>query len=67
MTDVSNEGTAFSTADLPQVEVYTAERIAEFLLNNAVSKRDYQAAVDEARNLGIDPAEIAHDRISSET
>lgn len=39
-------------------EEYTPERIAEFLLNNAVDADDYAAALDleEVRKLGIDPA-----------
>ena len=42
------------------VEVYTPERRAEFLLNNAVTEEDYRAALDEVRKLGIDPAEVPH-------
>ena len=56
------DGIVVRSTDLPEVEVYTPERIAEFLLNNAVSEGDYLAAVEEAKKLGIDPADIAHDR-----
>ena len=44
------------------VEIYTPERIAEFLLNNAVTKADYQGAVEEVRRMGLDPDTILHDR-----
>lgn len=44
------------------VEVYTPARIAEFLLSNAVSARDYQAARREVRKLGLDPNAIGHHR-----
>ena len=49
------------TAYLDQLETYTPERIAEFLLNNAVSPEDYAAALVEVRNMGIDPATIPHE------
>jgi hypothetical protein len=48
-------------ADVP-VEIYTPERQAEFLLSNAVDAEDYDAAVEEVRKLGIDPANIPHHR-----
>ncbi|MBC7336952.1 MAG: AbrB/MazE/SpoVT family DNA-binding domain-containing protein [Clostridia bacterium] len=44
------------------VEVYTAERKAEFLLNNAVTPEDYAWAVEEVKKLGLDPASIPHER-----
>jgi hypothetical protein len=40
------------------VEIYTPERKAELLLSNAVDPKDYQAAVEEVRKLGIDPGDI---------
>ncbi len=49
------------TAHKDQLEAYTPERIAEFLLNNAVSPEDYAAALTEVRKLGIDPATIPHE------
>jgi AbrB family looped-hinge helix DNA binding protein len=42
------------------VEVYTPERVAEFLLNNAVDADDYESALAEVREMGIDPDIIAH-------
>ncbi len=44
------------------VEVYTPERRAEFLLNNAMDASDYAAAVKSVRKLGLDPARIPHER-----
>jgi bifunctional DNA-binding transcriptional regulator/antitoxin component of YhaV-PrlF toxin-antitoxin module len=55
------EGIVLRPPDWPEVEVYTPERIAEFLLNNAVSERDYRAAIEEVIKMGIDPATIPHD------
>lgn len=45
---------------LPEVEIYTPERKAEFLLNNALDQEDYAWALREARNLGVDPMTIPH-------
>ncbi len=59
------EGIVLRPADWPEPEVYTPERIAEFLLNNAVGDEDYTGAVEEVKKLGIDPATIPHDRPSS--
>jgi bifunctional DNA-binding transcriptional regulator/antitoxin component of YhaV-PrlF toxin-antitoxin module len=46
----------------PDVEIYTPERIAEFLLNNAINLADYEDAVAEVRKLGIDPESVPHVR-----
>ena len=42
------------------VEVYTRERRAEFLLNNAVDDEDYREIVKEVRAMGLDPDDIPH-------
>ena len=42
------------------MEVYTAERKAEFLLSNAVDSADYDRAVERVRQMGLDPAAIDH-------
>ena len=44
------------------VEVYSARRKAEFLLNNAVDAADYKRAVRAVRKLGLDPETIPHRR-----
>src|SRR5436309_902562 len=43
-----------------RVETYPPERIAEFLLNNTVTREDCAAALAEVRKLGIDPATIPY-------
>ena len=48
--------------EVKPVEVYTSERKAEFLLNNAVDAADYPAAVEEVRKMELDPEQIAHDK-----
>jgi len=44
------------------IEVYGSERRAEFLLSNAVDAEDYRRAQDAVRRMGLDPADIAHER-----
>jgi len=44
------------------IEIFTAQRKAEFLLNNAVTPSDYTEAVKRVRKMGIDPDSITHDR-----
>jgi len=44
------------------VESYSPERIAEFLLSNAVDADDYASAVDEVRRMGLDPDGIPHQK-----
>ena len=55
-----------SAADRMPVEEYSAERIAEFLLSNAVDEQDYTWAVQEVRKLGVDPDAVPHGRPRAE-
>jgi AbrB family looped-hinge helix DNA binding protein len=54
------EGVLIRPAVVMPVEVYTPERRAEFLLNNAVSAADYRRARAEVRRMGLDPDGIDH-------
>ncbi len=42
------------------IETYSPQRRAEFLLSNAVDAKDYGRAVQEVREMGLDPTEIPH-------
>jgi len=44
------------------VEAYSPERVAEFLLTNAVDAEDYARAVKRVKAMGLDPASIPHVR-----
>ena len=44
------------------VETYSPERVAEFLLSNAVDAREYAKAVAKVRSMGLDPKAIPHTR-----
>jgi AbrB family looped-hinge helix DNA binding protein len=47
------------------LEIYSPERKAEFLLNNAVTQQDYAWAVKEVRKMGLDPKRIPHGKPKS--
>ena len=57
-----DDGILIRPAAAVPVEIYTPARVAEFLLSNAVNAKDYRAAVQAVRKLGIDPRTIAHER-----
>jgi hypothetical protein len=42
------------------VETYSPERVAEFLLSNAVGAREYAKAVAQVKRMGLDPEAIPH-------
>jgi len=44
------------------VEAYSPERVAEFLLSNAVDEEDYAKAAARVRSMGLDPDAIPHVR-----
>ncbi len=54
------EGLLIKPARTYETEVYTPERTAEFMLNNAVTAAEYDEAVSEAREMGVDPSAIPH-------
>ena len=54
------EGILIRPAITVPIEIYGPERKAEFLLSNAVDDEDYQRALKEVREMGLDPAKIAH-------
>lgn len=45
-----------------EIEIYTPERIAEFLLNNSIDAADYAQNVEEVKKMGLDPNTIPHFR-----
>ena len=44
------------------VEIYTPERLAEFFLNNVMTKEGYLEARKDVEEMGIDPDSIDHIR-----
>jgi len=56
------DGLLIRPATVVPLEMYSAERKAEFLLSNAVDERDYREALKEVRKLGLDPRKVRHIR-----
>ena len=54
------DGILLRPAVATPVEVYSNERVAEFLLSNAVDVADYEAAQQEVKVMGLDPDRIPH-------
>jgi AbrB family looped-hinge helix DNA binding protein len=57
------EGVLLRPVVMLPIEIYTPERKAEFLLNNAITPEDYTIAVEKVREMGLDPEQIPHKKI----
>lgn len=58
ITEEREDGILFRPAVAVPVEIYTPERKAEFLLNNAVTRESYDEACEAVRAMGLDPPRI---------
>ena len=58
------DGILIRPATVLPIEIYTPERRAELLLNNAVGAEDYRRARAEVKRLGLDADRIKHHRSS---
>lgn len=58
--ETSAEGLLLKPVQAYETEVYTPQRIAEFLLNNAVDGSEYDAAITRVRDMDIDPDTVPH-------
>jgi AbrB family looped-hinge helix DNA binding protein len=65
VAEAREEGVLLRPAVTLPLERYTPERKAEFLLNNAVTSRDYAWALEEVKKMGIDPKTIPHEKPKS--
>jgi AbrB family looped-hinge helix DNA binding protein len=54
------DGVLIRPADSAPIEDYSPERIAEFLLGNAVDAADLERAREEVRKLRLDPDAVDH-------
>jgi hypothetical protein len=61
----TKRGAARASVPQPIGERYSPVRKAEFLLNNAATKAEYEIARREVRALGLDPDAIPHDAPNS--
>ena len=55
-------GILIRPAKIVPIEIYTPERRAEFLLNNAINATDYRRARAEVKRMGLAPDRIKHQR-----
>ena len=49
------------------VEIYSPQRVAEFLLGNAVDAQDYEDARAEVKKMGLDPDSLSHAKPDQES
>jgi hypothetical protein len=55
-----DEGILLRPAIATALEMYDDQRVAEFLLSNAVDAADHETAREEVRALGLDPGAVPH-------
>jgi len=60
VAEARDDGILLRPAAVLPLEVYGAQRQAEFLLSNAVDARDYARAAATVRELGLDPDTVLH-------
>ena len=60
IAEARDDGILIRPAVALPLEVYSPERVAEFLLTNAVDAKDYKDAVVQVKALGLDPDSIPH-------
>ncbi len=58
--EASSEGVLLRPVVSLPVEIYTPERKAEFLLNSTVTYEEYTEAVQQVREMGLNPDKISH-------
>lgn len=62
IAEATEEGVLLRPAVAVPVENYSPGRRAEFMLSNAVGRRDYERARDEVLKLGVNPETVPHYR-----
>lgn len=63
LAEEREDGILIRPAVAVPIEIYTKERIAEFLLNNAGTPEEYRGARAEVEAMGIDPDSVLHDTL----
>lgn len=62
LVEETAEGLLLRPAVTLPVEMYSKERRAAFLLQNAIDREDYERVREEVRKMGLDPDAIPHER-----
>jgi len=60
IAEARDDGILIRPAVALPIEVYSPERVAEFLLTNALDAEDYEDAVARVKAMGLDPDSIPH-------
>lgn len=60
IAEARDDGILIRPAIALPLEAYSPERVAEFLLTNALDAKDYKDAVVRVKALGLDPDSIPH-------
>ena len=55
-----DDGILIRPAAVAPVEIYSPERIAQFLLSNSVDAADYEENREEVRRMGLYPDRVLH-------
>ncbi len=63
IAEETRDGVLIRPAATVPIEIYSAERKAEFMLSNAVGKKGYEVAKKEVRKMGLDPDKVTHYKI----
>ena len=62
LVEETAEGLLLRPAITLPIEIYSKERRAQFLLENATDCEDYERAREEVRKMALDPDAVAHER-----
>jgi AbrB family looped-hinge helix DNA binding protein len=65
LIEASSQGILLRPVVTLPVEIYTPERKAEFLLNNAITTSDYVSMCEHVRKMGLDPRNIPHIKLET--
>ncbi|MEN6358258.1 MAG: AbrB/MazE/SpoVT family DNA-binding domain-containing protein [Armatimonadota bacterium] len=60
IAEETGDGVLIRPAVALPIESYSPERIAEFILSNAIDSADYASAVEEVKRMRLDPENIPH-------
>lgn len=60
LIEEKEDGIFIRPAVVLPIEMYSQERIAEFLLANAIDSTEYESAKKEVEKMGLNPQEVPH-------
>jgi AbrB family looped-hinge helix DNA binding protein len=60
IVEQNEDGILIRPAVAVPLEIYSSERKAEFLLNNASTAKEYRTARRQVKQMGLDPDQVPH-------